>query len=994
MTDPDLIYLIPPVISIYLSFCIAIISICKSRDSLNILFSVICSFWAITSIAYIAHQFTENTTQIILIERIVHFIYCYAPLIHIVFFHKLLNIKNNKIVFGLLPISIILSVLTFTDFYIYGLTKYNWGYIAKTGQAFYFFLLYSIIVSVYIIICVSLSLMNEKNDISKLKLRYTLLASLLAALLTMLNFFPLTRFNLYPMGNFTFIPLIFLAYGVLNYRILKIKTILYIVAQYLVEIILIILPNILILIFFRPFSDRLSLFFLVPLSLLWLYTNYYYLTKIRFLLNHVFNDTKYNLKKAESRFIEHILLLKNINELINEFIKIIKDTLQFTSVDFFIPGSQQYVFKNTQGKPITLEPEVVAWFIEKNHLAECNMVSTNPYYESCREKLLQIFKQQNCNYIIPMVQYNELVGIALLRGKNNGITKTEVRFINNVKKFIVIALYNSIIYQNITILKETLEEQTENLSKEIIERKRTEDILIESEKRYRLLAENIIDTIWVIEIPTLILTYISPSVEKLLYYKAEELTGSNIEKMLHPDSFKKAKTEINELLYMEEKGKEKSLIFEMEVIKKDKSTVWVEFSTYFICDENNIPISIIGVARDISERLNSEKEKNILESKLRQAQKMESIGVLAGGIAHDFNNILMAILGYTQLALMYIPDENQNAKIKVRQIETAGNRAKEMVTKILDFSRQSKQKKTSLNLATVISEAVSFLKSSLPSTVELIEDFQENLKPALADPIQMHQIIINLCTNSYHAMAKNGGKCHISLSNIIIDENQAKIHGINPGDYLKLSVKDTGKGMEPEIIGRIFDPYFTTKEIGKGTGMGLAVVHGIVMSHNGAITVKSEKVSGTGFTIYIPASTKEVEKPKAKEDRLFSGNESILFIDDEQVLVYFANEALKKFGYKVTATTDTGKALEIFSKNPEAFDLVITDFTMPEMTGEVLAEEIHKIRADIPIILCTGYSNPITDEAKINSGISDILIKPLSLEELTGAIRKTLGEQV
>ncbi len=991
MGGSNIIYLIPSIISIYLATCLAIISIHKSRDTLNILFSVICFIWALTSFAYVAHLFTDSNDKSILIERIIHFFYCYAAFIHVLFFHKLMDIKNNKIPAGILLLSIAFSFLSFTNYYIYDIKRYSWGYIAITGPAFYFFLLFSSCVIIYITVRVLASLVDEQNHISKLKLKYALFSFLFATILTMLNIIPLIGYDLYPMGNFIFIPMSFLAYGILKYRILNIKSVLFITLQYLLEAFIFILPNIIIFIILQPFIRGMHLITLAIVSIVWFYINFFYMIKIRLFVNYFFNNANYKLKKAEKKFIENILLLKNVDDLKNEFLKIIKETLNLTIAEFFFMTSTKNSFKTTTGKKLELDTEIVTWLIKTNHLTEQNMVRTNPYYDSYREKLLQIFLNQNCNIMIPMVQYDELVGIILFNGKATGITRDEVQFINNIKQFVVIALFNSIIYQNVTKLKETLEEKTEKLSSEIIERQHAENVLIESEARYRLLAENIIDTILVIDLSDLTLNYISPSVEKLLLYTSEELVGSKIQKILSPDSLETVVNEIEKNLNIEKTGRAQSLILKIEVLKKDNTKVWVEFSTYFIRDSDDTPISIIGVARDISERLSAEEEKYALESKLIQAQKMESIGILAGGIAHDFNNILMAIMGYTQLAIMYIPDENNKAILKVKQIETAGKRAKELVSQILAFSRQSTRQKISINLATVISEAVKMLSSSIPSTIEIVKDFQKNLKPAFVDPIQIHQIIINLCTNSYHAMEKAGGKCHVGLSNEVIDKNHAKAFEIPPGDFLKITISDTGNGIEPEIISRIFDPYFTTKEIGRGTGMGLAVVHGIVMGHKGAITVESNIGAGTTFTIYIPASEKTESKPETSTDKLSSGKEKILYVDDEQVLVEFTSEALESFGYEVTATTKPLNALEIFTNAPDAFDVVITDLTMPEMTGEKLAEEIHKIRDDIPIILCTGYSDPISDERKLCSGISDILLKPLSLEELTTAIRRALS---
>ena len=992
MGESNLLYLIPPIVSIYLATCLAIISVYKSKRALNFLFSLLCFAWVLSSTAQIAHLFTSTTEKHILIERLTHAFYCFSPLIHVLFFHKLMAIRRRKLSIALLCISSFFSLLTFTDFYIYGLREFNWGHVAIVGPGFFFLLFYSGCVLIYIVSCAAATLIYEQNHILKLKLKYALISVLSAYTLTIFNTLPLIGYDLYPLGNFIFIPLLFLAYGILRYRILNIKSVLYIIFQYCLEFALLALANMIILISCRDLIKDIPVLILGIAGSVWFYINYYYKTQARRFINFIFNESKTRLNKAENKFIENILLLKDIDGLIEQFIKVLDETLKLTLADFFIMTPTKDCFQTTKGKQLETDSETINWFIKTKHLIEKNMVSTNPYYDSCREQLLKIFNDHNCSVIIPMVQYDELVGIALFKSQTTGVTRDEVQFINNIKQFVVIALYNSITYQNITTLKETLEEKTEKLSTEIIERQRAEDVLIESEARYRLLAENITDTIWVIDLADLTLNYISPSVKKLLNYTTEELTGSQIQKLLSPDSLKKVNKEIKKALNSDKRGQAKSIILNIELIKKDNTIVCAEFSTYFIRNANEEPISIIGVARDISERLNAEEEKSALESKLRQAQKMESIGILAGGIAHDFNNILMAILGYTQLAIMYIPDKIDNAIEKIKQIESAGKRAKELVAQILAFSRQSSQQKMSINIATLVSESVMMLSASIPSTIEIIKDFQEDLKPAFVDPIQIHQIIINLCTNAYHAMEKDGGKCHVRLSNKSINNEQAKLLEISPGDYLEIVIIDTGKGIEAEILDRIFDPYFTTKEIGRGTGMGLAMVHGIVMSHNGAITVESEVCVGTTFKIVIPAGEKVETGKSVTTEPPSSGKERILYVDDEEILVELTGEALKSLGYEITATTSPNEAMKLLTEAPDSFDIVITDFTMPEMTGDILAEEIHKIRSDIPIILCTGYKDPITSEEKLCAGITEILQKPLSLKDLTAAIREVLSK--
>ena len=369
---------------------------------------------------------------------------------------------------------------------------------------------------------------------------------------------------------------------------------------------------------------------------------------------------------------------------------------------------------------------------------------------------------------------------------------------------------------------------------------------------------------------------------------------------------------------------------------------------------------------------------------------MEAIGTLAGGIAHDFNNILSAIIGYTELASLEIPPGSK-AKRQLGEVLKGGERAKELVNQILTFGRQTAHEKKPLQIGLIIKEALKLLRSTLPSTIEIQTDISSK-GMVVGDPTQMHQIAMNLCTNAYHAMRERGGVLAVTLKDIDIgldSQNPA----LQPGAYVKLSVRDTGKGITPAHLKRIFDPYFTTKKKGEGTGLGLAVVDGIVRTHGGAITVKSDPGEGTRFDIFLPKVDAKIEQGIKNLQPLPKGNERILFVDDEEALAAMVQEMLERLGYEVVIRTSSVEALETFRKGLDEFDLVITDMTMPYMTGENLAVELMQTRSDIPIILCTGFSEMI-DEEKANAiGIRAFVMKPLVMNELANTIRKVLDER-
>ncbi len=414
-------------------------------------------------------------------------------------------------------------------------------------------------------------------------------------------------------------------------------------------------------------------------------------------------------------------------------------------------------------------------------------------------------------------------------------------------------------------------------------------------------------------------------------------------------------------------------------------------------DENSHLKGIVQVVRDVTENKNSEKEHRMLQEQLIQAQKLEAMGTLAGGIAHDFNNILAAVMGYTELTLLSLPEKSQMAD-QLNQVIKASLRAKELVDQILTFSRQTTQdfQPQPVQIGLIIKEALKLIKSTFPSTIQLRRNIVSNGKVVI-DPGQMHQIIMNLCTNAKHAMEPDGGILTVELSDLDI-EPHAKILDQNPDlqpqSYIRLAVKDSGHGMTPKVVKRIFEPYFTTKEKDVGTGLGLAMVHGITKSCGGAVSLQSKVGKGTEFFVYLPRTDsdqalKETSESKALLQAL-TGNERILFVDDELDLVVLGRGMLEHLGYQVVAKNNAIDALKEFREKPNHFDAVVTDMTMPKMTGERLAQEIKKIRPDIPIILCTGFSEQINAQKAKAIGIKAFLMKPLTLNRLAKTVRAVL----
>ena len=444
---------------------------------------------------------------------------------------------------------------------------------------------------------------------------------------------------------------------------------------------------------------------------------------------------------------------------------------------------------------------------------------------------------------------------------------------------------------------------------------------------------------------------------------------------------------------MDELRRLRHIIFETALVSSEGKILPVETSCRAI-EYDNKP-AVLTIARDITERIQSDREKAKLRAQLRQAQKMEAIGTLAGGIAHDFNNILQSIFGYTEIAGLQL-SQGKTPTEALDNILTASQRAKGLINQILSFSRQTEQEKQPVQINLIVKEVLKLIRASLPSTIEICGHNLNHGAVVEADPIQIHQILMNMCTNAHHAMREKGGKLEISLVTCEIDNDKAaQLGGIKPGAYLELRIQDTGHGIPREYIDRIFDPYFTSKEKGEGTGLGLAVVHGIVSSHGGAIAVESKIDEGTTFHIYFPErqhSARTEERPQPVTPDTYHGHERILFVDDEPALVDIGQEILKTLGYQVETTTSSLDAIERIKAAPDRFDLLISDLTMPKMTGEVLAREAMRIRPDLPIILFTGYSDIVSRERFAELGIKDCLMKPLTRKDLAQSIRRVLDE--
>ena len=500
----------------------------------------------------------------------------------------------------------------------------------------------------------------------------------------------------------------------------------------------------------------------------------------------------------------------------------------------------------------------------------------------------------------------------------------------------------------------------------------------ESEKKYRLLFENANDAIFITQDGSI--KFPNPSACELLGCSEDELDSISFADLIHPEDREKIVEAYRRKM---EDRSDVTSTYSHRLINKAGDEIVVNTNVVRIEWEGR-PAGL-NFVRDITRQQR-------LETQLRQSQKMETTGTLAGGIAHEFNNILGIIVGNTELALDNVPKGNP-ATGNLEEVLSASLRAKEVVRQILTYVRKMPTDRKPIRMSGIITESLKMIRATIPTSIGIRQEVLCESEKILADPTEIKQAFINLSTNAIHAMEDGTGVLEVRLEVVHLDENAMVFYeGLKPGDHVKLTVRDTGKGIAPKIMDRIFDPYFTTKDIDKGVGMGLAVVYGIVKKHDGDINVASVVGKGTRVEVLFPIVETPFQAEPAEWNRLPTGTERILFVDDEASLVEIAKHMLERLGYQVVGKTDSVEALELFRSEPDRFDLVITDMAMPQMPGDRLVQELNKIRSGIPIILCTGHSDRIDEDRAQELGIMSYTMKPLNRNTLASTVRKVLDE--
>ncbi|MCP4745303.1 MAG: response regulator [Desulfobacteraceae bacterium] len=574
-----------------------------------------------------------------------------------------------------------------------------------------------------------------------------------------------------------------------------------------------------------------------------------------------------------------------------------------------------------------------------------------------------------------------LANNALSIAQNDEQTKLDEQHVRHAEFIYFTQAFNRVLGK-MRRRSETLVQVNQSLQSEIKERSRMANALQKSEAQLRSLQSNIPIGLFRKTIDGQ-LVFVNPKCLEIFgYSKTEEMLALPMEQFFDSqDDYQNLIDAIEE--------KEEVQAMEIRFQRKDGTLIWCAIHLKRLVNKSSGGLYLDGAILDITDRKRVELEKQSLEMQLRQSQKMEAIGTLAGGIAHDFNNILAAIDGFSDLSLDDAPKDSLLYD-NIKEIRIATQRATDLVKQILTFARQSDVEKRPIKFAIILKETIKLLRSTIPSNIDIQTELNTQ-KIIMADPTQLHQIIVNLCTNAGHSMRQKNGILKVHLKETSIRANsEKKFTNVMPGRYFMLSIIDNGHGMPKEVLDRIFDPYFTTKQQGEGTGMGLSVVQGIIHSMRGAIHVNSEVGKGSTFDVYLPVLEKQSQPREVFSGPLVGGTEHILFVDDEIAITQMGQQMLERLGYKVTVSNNSLEALDIIRNSPDLFDLVLSDMTMPKLTGDKFAKEVMSIRKDMPIILCTGYSDQIDQQRALSQGVHALLEKPIVKHELDSVIRSAI----
>ena len=856
------IYLIPPVLTLITGLSLAVISLGKGKVNVEgLLFTCVCLWWTLLAPVFIVHHFLTDEVVILKVERTVHFFFVYLPAIQLLYFYQILGIRKPIRVAICFFICFLISLFTQTPYYIKGLYQYPWGYMANGGVIFDFFGLFSMGVLAHSFYCFVSRIRHERNPIIRIRIQYMLLSFFIAVILTIFNIPAMKGINLYPLGNFTFIPLSILAYGVLRYNLITVSRFMRAATLWVSISILFFLPNWMIFRWFELHLTGWSSIRLAGFFALWFSLNFIYLYWVQPRISMFFYQRRFHLERVKRSFMVEVAMLKTLDDFISAVKRLITEGLHVENFSFFIKEEEAPVFRTPEGRKRILSEDLLKRLTNSTpDLIDRNLMGASPEASLEFPQLPEIFEDDRYSYLIPLVHEERLIGLIFLGEKKDGqrFDHEEIGFLQMVRQTTAIALFNSQLYQNINNLKDTLEVQTRFLKKEIAERKTVEEALRESEKKYRLVTENVKDVIWILDIKTGRCLYVNPAIERLQGFTVEEALKITLEDAIAPESLELAKFHIRSQMDKEKSGQTDpswSVTLEIESICKDGDAIWTEICMGFLRREDGTPHAILGITRDISER---RKIQDLQNEKIQAEKANQAKSEFLATMSHELRTPLNHIIGFSEILKdQYYGELNSTQSDFLGDILSSGRHLLSLINDVLDISKIEAGKMTLsptlLDLEVLLKSSFTFIsEKAMKQQIDLVDDIENIPRFILADPRKLKQIIYNLLSNAIK-FTPNGGRITLSAMTVLESEPMVEI-----------AVSDTGIGLKAEDRERIFGVFQQVESSAsrnyEGTGLGLSLTRHLVELHGGKIWAESEGLDmGSRIAFQIPMGQEAAE---------------------------------------------------------------------------------------------------------------------------------------
>jgi len=851
-------FLVPPALSLAVGLFLAGLALVKGgRRTEPRLFALVCIWWSLLCPAFISHFFFQDLDRLLAIERFIHFFYVYLPAITLVFFQRVLNQPNRRLLAVSFALSFLISLTVPTDWYFNGHNRYPWGMIARGGPVFLFFGTYSFAVIGYSLICLYWRLRTEANPVLRLKFKYVLISFGLSGALTLCNIPAINGIDFYPLGNLTFIPLLVMAYGVLKHRLLDIRRMVHNTLAWLAVSSLILLPNIGIFLGIKDmipdWPDGAHFAFLIG----WFGLNLFYFVKVQPSINRAFNRTRTSLVQGRMDFLEEITFLKNLEELSASLTRALSNGLGLSRADLYICRDEKHSdYRRADGAALDLAPSLARTLVRRGQIVERHRIESRPERNHESQVLLKLLESADAAYLIPMVQENRLLAVILLSEKTNGLplNSPESYFVREVTASGTIALFNSMLYQNVSDLRDRLQTRKIILIQEIKDREKAQRALKRSERQYRLLAENVQDVIWIINLDRGAFTYISPSVAHLTGYQPEEALNLPLEQIITVASLVHVRDQLQRQggpLSSSVARSAWTLNTEIELVRKDGSTVWVENSVGPLKDPGIPYNAILGVTRDITDR---RQRVEMQQAKAAAEKASRAKSEFLANMSHELRTPLNHIIGFSELVVdQHFGTLNETQADYLKDVLHSSHHLLELINDILDLSKVEAGKMEiqheEVELEPLLQSSLTMIKEkSLKRGIHLAFDMGPAPPVIQADKRKFKQVLYNLLSNAVK-FTPEGGEVRLAAVE--------KPGSNGDGPYLEVSIRDSGIGVHPDNLERIFNSFeqadSSTARNFEGTGLGLALSRRLVELHGGRIAAESDgEGCGSRFSFTLP----------------------------------------------------------------------------------------------------------------------------------------------